>query len=373
MSSVGPVSASDPVVHGVVAFVPAGRILVVGGADRLRFLHAVTAQDVAGLAPGEGVYGALTDDRGRPVSDFRLFVLPEVVLLELPAGRAEAARAALDRLVIADDVTTAWANGETVAYESANPDLLARTMARVRGGRFAVPAPVLAGAVPGVGYAELPDDGGPLDGEDALAALPRRRQVVLRASRLGAHGALHWAATGRADELALLAATGDPVVTLALSAPQRDPLEIEAGVIGEAELALARVWNELDAMDAVSLTKGCWMGQEIVRRVHVLGEVQRRLTGVVLETPHGQGWAGAVLSSGEGAPAGVITRAARSASLGRTLALAFVHRASWAAGSALVAVRPDGTRARATTASLPFVRRIPGDARAPAIPPVETP
>jgi folate-binding protein YgfZ len=195
---------------------------------------------------------------------------------------------------------------------------------------------------------------------------------VLRASRLGGLGALHWAAGGRADELAALAAlaaTGDPplTLTLALSAEQRDPLEIEAGVIGAAELAEARVWNELDAMDAVSLTKGCWMGQEIVRRVHVLGEVQRHLTGVVLDAPHGQGWAGAALSTGDGTKAGVLTRAARSALLGRTLALGFVRRASWEPGSALVAVRKDGAHAAATTAALPFVRR------APASPPAETP
>jgi folate-binding protein YgfZ len=224
-----------------------------------------------------------------------------------------------------------------------------------------------------VGYAEVAAGEAAAD-EDALAALPALRQAVLRASRLGGHGALHWAGdAGRAGELAAVAAARDPRVMVALSAAQREPLEIEAGVIGEAELGEAKVWNELDAMDAVSLTKGCWMGQEIVRRVHVLGEVQRRRMGVVIDTPHGQGWAGARLEGPDGTPAGVVTRAARSASLDATIGQAFVRRAAWPAGSPLVAVRDDGARAAARAADLPFVRRREPAGGTPISPPVGTP
>ena len=75
-------------------------------------------QDVQGLVPGEGAYGALTDDRGRPVSDFRLYVLPEAVLLEAPRATFDALHAALDRLVIADDVLLAEADGELACVEA---------------------------------------------------------------------------------------------------------------------------------------------------------------------------------------------------------------------------------------------------------------
>ena len=343
---------------GAVAFVPGSRVLVVGGQDRARFLHAVIAQDVQALGPGEGAFSALTDDRGRPVSSLHLFVLPEAILLEIPAGRAEETRAALDRLVIADDVVTAWAAGETVAYESSDPAWLAATLAPARAGRFAPSASVLDDPAPGVGFADVALDD-PADDAGALALVPLRRQAVLRASRLGGLGALHWSEGSRTEDLAAVAARREPRVGVLLSSEQRAPLEIEAGLAGEEELAEARVWNELDLMDAVSLTKGCWMGQEIVRRVHVLGEVKRRRTGVFLDTPHGQGWAGASLETGEGASAGIVTRAARSATLSRTVAQAFVARAAWQPGSPLVAVRPDGARARAETALLPFVARAP--------------
>jgi folate-binding protein YgfZ len=331
----------------------------------------VTAADVATLGPGEGVYGALTDDRGGPIADFHLFVLPDVVLLELPAGCADEARAALDRLVIADDVVTAWADGATVAYEAGDPERLAAALAPERAGRFAPPLEVLADLVPGAGFAAAGPDAA-LDASDeaALAAVPRRLGAVLRASRLGCYGALHWAADDdRAGELAR--AVTRPGVRTALSATERDPLEIEAGRIGTTELAEAKVWNELAAMHAVSLTKGCWMGQEIVRRVHARGEIQRRLGGVELDAPHGVGWAGARLTLADGADAGVITRAARSPHADRTVALAFLRRAAWPAGTPLVAVRADGTRAPAASADLPFVRRVPAGAGVPAFAPGE--
>jgi folate-binding protein YgfZ len=213
-----------------------------------------------------------------------------------------------------------------------------------------------------------------LEDEAALAAVPAARHAVLRASRLGGYGALHWAEGDRMAELAAAAAgAAGPGVTLALSPTQLDPLEIAAGRMSAAELAEARVWNELGVMSAVSLTKGCWMGQEIVRRVHVLGEVQRRLTGVVLDLPHGVGWAGARLETPEGAPAGTITRAARSPSLGTTLGLAFVRRAHGVPGTPLVAVRDDGARASARAAALPFVHRVPAGKGMPAFQPVEIP
>ncbi len=357
-------AAGDPVAAGVVAFVPPVRVLVLGGADRLRFLQALVAQDLAGLAPGDGVHGALTDDRGRPIADFHLFVLPEAVLLELPAGRADEARAALDARIIADDVRTAWADGGVVAYEAGDPARLAAALG-VAGDAVASPAPGVTFAAAG-GFA---DGDEALEDEAVLATVPAARHAVLRASRLGGYGALRWA---DGDRMAELAAAAGPGVTLALSATQLDPLEIAAGRIAAAELAEAKVWNELAVMSAVSLTKGCWMGQEIVRRVHVLGETRRLLRGVRLETPHGVGWAGATLEDAAGAAAGTVTRAARAPFLGATIGLAFVRREALP-GATLTARRADGAAAAATVHALPFVARRPADAPEPAWIPRENP
>jgi len=354
----------------VVAFVPPVRVLVLGGVDRLRFLQALVAQDLGGLTPGDGVYGALTDDRGRPISDFHLFVLPEAVLLELPIGRAEEARAALEARIIADDVRTAWASGEVVAYESSDPGRLA--IAAGSPGRGGPPGD-LEDPSPGVGFADgtgFAEEDPALEDEAVLATVPAARHAVLRASRLGAFGALHWSSGDRMVELAA-AASGDSGTTVLLSATQLDPLEITAGRIAAAELAEAKVWNELGVMAAVSLTKGCWMGQEIVRRVHVLGETKRVLRGVTLDVPHGVGWAGAMLEDGAGAPAGIVTRAVRAPFLDATVGLAFVRR-DVAPGATLTAVRSDGVRIAAVARTLPFVTRRPAGVAPPSWLPLET-
>ena len=219
---------------------------MVTGRDRLRFLHAVTTQDVAGLAPGDHAYGALTDDRGRPISDFVLTVLPDTVRLDAPAACAEALKAALERLIVADDVELAWAD------DSVAP----------------------AGA----------DD------------------------------------------------------------PHLDALEILSFRPGPPEFAEARVWNELDRMDAVSFTKGCFMGQEILNRVQSQGQLQRRLVALTLDHPVDEPGRlrGVALTGLGGEPVGSITRAAGD------VAFAFVRRGAWEPGTRLVAHPPGGPAIPAT-------------------------
>jgi folate-binding protein YgfZ len=313
------------------------RVLVVGGRDRLRFLHAVTTQDVEGLTPGAGAYGALTDDRGRPVSDFRLYVLPEAVLLEVPRGSSDALRATFERLIIADDVVLAWADGDLVASEAESP---AGLLALVEGPRrtrgwFVPPVDALAGETPmigwGAGTAAPPDDA--LADEATLASVPRLRQAMLLGSRYGGAGVIDW--SGPRTE-----ASAEATV---------DALEIAAGRPGPAEFAAARVFNELGRMDAVSFTKGCFMGQEILNRVHAQGNLQRRLVTLAFEDPvdmgsggAGSGWSGALVTDASGEPAGEVTRAARAPGSDRPVAFAFVKRGAWTPGTRLFARAPGG-------------------------------
>jgi aminomethyltransferase len=146
---------------------------------------------------------------------------------------------------------------------------------------------------------------------------------MLLGSRYGGVGVLDWSGP-RAD--------GTDEQTL-------DALEIEAFRPGPLEFAEARVWNELGRLDAVSFTKGCFMGQEILNRVNAQGNLQRRL--VALEGPDSDVSAplllGAPLFNEAGAPAGLVTRAARAAKGGPLRAFAFARRGAWDPGTRLVA------------------------------------
>ena len=90
--------------------------------------------------------------------------------------------------------------------------------------------------------------------------------------------------------------------------------------------------------NAVSFSKGCFMGQEILNRVETQGNLQRRLVRLALADEVPAVWGGAPLEDQAGLDAGVITRAAR----GR--AFAFARRGAWDKGTRLVA-RPPGAAA----------------------------
>lgn len=290
---------------------------MVGGRDRLRFLHAVTTQDVASLAPGQAAYGALTDDRGRPISDFRLYVLPDAVLLEAPRATFDALSAGLEKLVVADDVVLAEADGELAVVEGATTadSLKAGADERRARGWFVPPAGALDDTTFVAGWNANVEAPGDLDEPSVLATLPRILETMLVAPRYGGVGVLDWsgprAGSAGDDEL--------------------DAREIAANRPGPVEMAQAQVWNELGAMDAVSFTKGCFMGQEILNRVESQGNLKRRLVRLGFAHGGGPAWTGAPLADASGADLGNVTRA----SGGR--AFAFVRREAWAPGTKLLA------------------------------------
>lgn len=76
--------------------------------------------------------------------------------------------------------------------------------------------------------------------------------------------------------------------------------------------------------DAVSFTKGCYIGQEIIARIHFRGHVAKKLTGLMLEET-GEISAGDNLKSATGKAAGRITSTVFSPILNKTIALGFVR------------------------------------------------
>src|SRR5205814_4649590 len=102
---------------------------------------------------------------------------------------------------------------------------------------------------------------------------------------------------------------------------------------------------------AISLTKGCYVGQEVIIRVlhRGHGRVARRLVGLSIDGPSAPTRGAAVESNGRGI--GQVTSSAWSPSLNRPIALAYVHRDFVEPGTA---VNVDGREAHVTP--LPFVK-----------------
>jgi folate-binding protein YgfZ len=102
------------------------------------------------------------------------------------------------------------------------------------------------------------------------------------------------------------------------------PLRIEAGepVMG-VDVDEKTIPQETGLVEeAVSLSKGCYLGQELVARIDSRGRVNRRLRGLRLASPAP---VGATLTSGE-ASVGTLTSAAWSPRLEAHVGMALVHR-----------------------------------------------
>ncbi|MBK8464647.1 MAG: hypothetical protein IPL32_02345 [Chloracidobacterium sp.] len=109
---------------------------------------------------------------------------------------------------------------------------------------------------------------------------------------------------------------------------------------------------ELGLDDMISYNKGCYIGQEIIARIHFRGHVAKRLTGIVSEPGAiATGFLpGAELTNTDGKNAGKITSVTFSPKLDKTVALAFVRYDYLVAGTELMA-----GETKAVVTDLPFV------------------
>jgi folate-binding protein YgfZ len=289
------------------------------GADRVPFLQGMLTNDVARLGPGAGCAALLLTIQGRVVADLVVTADPDALVLDVD-WRAQAAMvAALDALIIADDVELA-PDDATTLVGMAGPDAMRLV-------------PLVADLAPyGHGRGEV----GGVDVRIVRADAAGPVAVVLHAPR--AHAAAVWEA--------LIAAGALPCGRDAMEARR-----IELGVprfgldMGEKTLAL-----EVPVEDAISITKGCYLGQEVIARGTARGHVNRRLCGLVFDGPGPV--AGAPLASG-GREVGTVTSVASSIALGRPIGLGFVRREHWDPGVELL-VGSGSAQATARVAAWPL-------------------
>ena len=222
------------------------------GTGVLRYLHAVCTQHTLDLAPGDATQALLLSPKGKIEFAFRLAVLDAGVLLDTEAGAAPALAERLARFVFHHDVTVGQpvAGAASVLGQGAEAALAAAGLPVPGAGRAGVAGPELVVHRTPVGF--------DLVGPAAPAAAAELERAGLERSP-----AERW-------ELARVAG-GLPRAGHELT---DDVLAEEAGLLGSH----------------VHLDKGCYPGQETVARVHNLGQVQRRLAGLVFRpAPNGGG------------------------------------------------------------------------------------
>lgn len=127
-----------------------------------------------------------------------------------------------------------------------------------------------------------------------------------------------------------------------------ETLRIESGIpkFG-VDMDETTIVPELGLDGLISYNKGCYIGQEIIARIHFRGHVAKRLTGLALSVTVEPG---TELFAADGKNAGRVTSSIYSPKLERAIALAYVRYDYLSEGTELLA----GTEA-ATVTSLPFI------------------
>jgi folate-binding protein YgfZ len=306
------------------------------GADRVTWLQGLVTNDVAALQPGEGCYAAFLTPQGRMIADLRILATREALLLDVPTVARAAVAERFEQFIITEDVVV--------------EDVTARVA------RLAVHGPqaaaVLAKALdePMATFAYLTEHGH-VDVEFQDAPV-----VVAGACDLGFPGFdVYCAADRMTDVVARLFAAGAHDIT----AEAWDTLRIEAG------LPLFGVDMDADTIPleagieerAISQTKGCYVGQEVVIRIlhRGGGRVVRRLVAWRADAqsaPDVVPVAGTPLIV-EGKEIGRVTSAAWSPSLLLIIGLGYAHRDHTEPGTHLT-VAADAPIA-ATVARAPLV------------------
>jgi glycine cleavage system T protein len=299
----------------------------VTGRDRAAFLHGMLTNDIKGLRPGQGCAAAFLDAHGKVMALLHVYALEDRLLLELPAGLTEKTLETIDRFLIAEK-----------AYFERADDGFAVLAVQGPGARAVLSK--LAGTA-----VELAPH------EHAALLIGGVSVRVSQRSEAGEPGFHCWVEPDRAPALwrAAREAGAVPVGARAL-----DVLRVEAGVAWygqDVDETVILPETRLEAL--VSYTKGCYIGQEVVARVKYRGHVNRALSGLVLDGEHVPPSGARVVAGGK--ETGRITSAVRSPALGAPIALGYVRREHFEAGSPVM-VEAGERLSAARVVALPFVK-----------------
>lgn len=296
--------------------------IVLTGADRIRWMNGMVTNNIRDLPLGRGNYNFLLNAQGRILADMYVYNRGEYLLLDTDAWQAPKVQEIFDKYIIMDDVEVTSVSEKLTTLGVQGPK--SREVLRAAGLEMGEIEPL-----------QVVD----LVWKNIGLSLVRKDNPTEEAFEL-------WLAPANAGAAweALLTAGAKPAGTEAL-----EMLRLLAGIprygrdIRDRDLP-----QETAQHQALNFQKGCYLGQEIVERIHSRGQVHRILTGFVVEGAPPA--AGAKVQAG-GKEVGEVTTALTVPANGgeKTVALGYVRREAGLPGTE---VKMDG--ARAVVASLPF-------------------
>ncbi|HYH17659.1 MAG TPA: folate-binding protein [Azospirillum sp.] len=232
-------------------------VLAIGGDDRVAFLQGLVSNDVRAVAPDRAAYSLFLTPQGKFLHDFFLVdgapLGTDALLLDAEGPRAADLLRRLKPYKLRTKVTFEDRGGAHLVAALIGPDALSR---------LGLPAE------PG---AARPFAGGVAYTDPRLPALGARVLLPGGDARAASEAALEAAGFPRLDEVAYDALRLD----LGVPDGSRD-MEVEKAIALE---------NNLDALNAISWDKGCYIGQELTARTRYRALIKKRLFPVRVEGP----------------------------------------------------------------------------------------
>ncbi len=300
------------------------------GEDRVPFLQGMVSNDVTKLRPGQGMFAAFADVHGKILADAKIFCTEDSFFVELQETLKDKIQAHLQRYLVADEVEIADLTGDygILSLQGPKSTLLLEALS----GSKALPDHELS------------------HGEFQIDA---HRSRLVRATYTGETGFDLWINTADLPELtALIQEKGTAFSAQWIGTEAQEFLRVEAGIprygvdMDEENLVL-----ETNLDHAVNFDKGCYLGQEVIERIHSRGHVNKKLVGMVLEG-EGPAQRGDRIQA-ETKEVGRVTSSVLSPLLNRPVALGYVHKDYVNPGTPLT-IQGDASPVTATVSSLPF-------------------
>jgi len=315
---------------GLIDLSSRGRLLV-SGSEAVQFLNGLITNDMKTLAENQWMPAVFPTVQGRLIASVRVIHRADGFLIDTEASTHERVLQTISRFTLAGDFRVTDLTTELTQFS-------------LQGTRAAeIVARVLGEAAARLVHFEV-----------AIVPWQQGQVTVIRASQTGADGFDLFVAANQAAALweALTAAGARPVGFDAV-----EILRIEAGQPRyRIDMDESNVVTETNLDEAISYTKGCYIGQEIVARIKYRGHVAKKLTGILFSR-------GVKIQSGpsirslDDKEIGRITSATLSPHLGRTVALGYVKYDYLAAGTEVKVVAGE-RELYAEVVELPFVHKV---------------
>jgi folate-binding protein YgfZ len=277
------------------------------GADAIDLLHRMSTNDLLPLIgkEGTGAQTVLTNEKGRIIDLLTVLSHGNSALLLTSGGKEDEVIAWLDKFVIMEDAQFVKKSSDIAQFILFGPDALSFLSE--------------------------------LTGKDLISLeqfhfldleIESEKVVLQKSHRYVESGWVLLTSSLNKEKL-------EAMLLVEIEARGGGKIEDETFELVRIEAGIPLAPNELNEkhnplettlVQAVSWTKGCYIGQEVIARLDTYDKVQRHLMGVVLANGDAL-TAPLAVSAGDGTEIGEVTSAGFSPELGKSIGLAFIKTA----------------------------------------------